>query len=105
MVSNKCCVVLTTTDDKETANLITKTLLKSKLVACVQLDEVESFFCYEEQCKQVKEIRLMIKARSDNYSEIEKLIKLNHNYHLPQIIKLDITDGLPEYIDWIRGEN
>jgi len=46
----------------------------------------------------------MIKALSDNYNEIEKSIKLNHNYQLPQIIKLDITDGLPEYLKWVQGK-
>jgi periplasmic divalent cation tolerance protein len=104
MASNKCCVVLTTTDSKKKADAIAKTLLKSKLVACIQLDEVESFFCYEEEYRQEKEFRLIIKALSDNYSAVEELIKFNHNYQLPQIIKLDITDGLPEYIDWIRGK-
>jgi periplasmic divalent cation tolerance protein len=77
--------------------------LKTSLVACVQMDEVQSFFYYEEQVEQEKEIRLFIKALSDNYKNIEKSIKFNHNYQLPQIIKLDITDGLPQYLNWIHG--
>jgi uncharacterized protein involved in tolerance to divalent cations len=48
-------------------------------------------------------LRLIIKAASKNYKIIEELIKLNHNYRLPQIIKLDITDGLVEYMDWIHA--
>ncbi len=104
MYSSKCCVVLTTTDSKKTANLIVKTLLESKLAACVQIDKVESFFYYEAGYRQANEFRLMIKAPSDNYSEIEKSITLNHNYHLPQIIKLDITEGLPEYLQWVQAK-
>lgn len=103
MISSKCCVVITTTDDEETAILIARTLIKTELAACVQLDEVQSLFYYEAEYRQAKEIRLFIKAPTDNYKAIEESIKFNHNYQLPQIIKLDITAGLPEYLDWIHG--
>ena len=102
-MSKKCCVVITTTDNEEAAKLIAKTLIEDKLAACVQLDRVQSFFHHEAGVKQAKEIRLFVKAPSDNYKAIEESIKLNHNYQLPQIIKLDITAGLPEYLNWIHG--
>lgn len=101
MESKDCCIVLTTTDSKENASLIAETLLKDKLAACVQIDKVESFFYYEASYRQTNEFRLMIKALSDNYKLIEESIKFNHSYQLPQIIKLDIVDGLPEYIEWV----
>lgn len=103
MESKDCCVVLTTTDSKRNASLIAKTLLEAKLVACVQIDKVESFFYYEANYRQTNEFRLIIKAPSDNYKEIEESIKFNHSYQLPQIIKLDIADGLPGYLEWICG--
>jgi periplasmic divalent cation tolerance protein len=65
------------------------------------MDKISSIFYEEDSYKQSDEIRLFIKAKTDNYKSIEKSIFLNHNYKLPQIIKLDITDGLPEYLDWI----
>ena len=102
-MSEECCIIFTTTNDKETAILIARELIKSGLAACVQLDKVRSFFKYEGDCQDEEEFRLVIKARSDNYSMIEKSIKLNHNYQLPQIIKLNFTDGLPAYLDWVRG--
>ncbi|WP_375326691.1 divalent cation tolerance protein CutA [Candidatus Tisiphia endosymbiont of Nemotelus uliginosus] len=43
----------------------------------------------------------MVKAKSTDYRKIEKLITTLHNYDLPQIIKLEIQDGLPEYLNWI----
>jgi len=103
MGKKDCCVILTTTNNKETAELIAKTLIENKLVACVQMDEVQSFFNYEGRLEKTKEFRLMIKANSDNYNAIERAIRVNHNYQLPQIIKLDITAGLPEYLDWVHN--
>ena len=104
MESKDCCIVLTTTDSKENASLIAETLLKNKLAACVQIDKVESFFYYEASYRQTNEFRLMIKALSDNYKLIEESIKFNHSYRLPQIIKLDIVEGLPDYLKWICGD-
>ncbi|MCF8494468.1 MAG: divalent-cation tolerance protein CutA [Rickettsiaceae bacterium] len=96
-------MVITTTDTEDIANKIAGKLVEQRLAACVQIDKVKSFFYYEEECRQEKEFRLIIKAASKNYKIIEESIKLNHNYRLPQIIKLDITDGLVEYMDWIHA--
>jgi uncharacterized protein involved in tolerance to divalent cations len=32
----------------------------------------------------------------------EKAIIKHHNYSLPEIIKLDITAGLSQYLNWVR---
>jgi periplasmic divalent cation tolerance protein len=101
--SRESCIVITTTDSEDIANKIAGKLVEQRLAACVQIDKVKSFFYYEEECRQEKEFRLIIKAASKNYKIIEESIKLNHNYRLPQIIKLDITDGLVEYMDWIHA--
>lgn len=71
-------MVFTTTDNEEAARFIAKTLIGNKLAACVQLNEVQSFFYHEagdsplpnfasgvklwNRCiKEAKEIRLFIK--------------------------------------------
>ena len=102
-MSSGCSVVMTTTNSEETAILIARTLIECKLAACVQIDEVRSFFYYEAVSKDEREFRLVIKAPSDNYESIEESIKLNHNYELPQIIRLDIAAGSKVYIDWVLG--
>ncbi|RTK93613.1 MAG: divalent-cation tolerance protein CutA [Rickettsiales bacterium] len=104
MDSKDCCVIITTTDKEEIAELISAILTQSKLAACVQVDKVVSFFIYDEKTCKENEFRLMIKAKSSNYKNIEESIKLNHNYQIPEIIKLDITDGLNEYINWIHSK-
>jgi len=102
MNSTEFCVIITTTDNLENANEITSYLIENKLAACVQLEEVLSSFYWEEKLCQPKEFRLMIKTLSTNYSDIEKAIIKHHNYSLPEIIKLDITSGLPQYLNWVR---
>lgn len=45
---------------------------------------------------------MLIKTTKDCYPELEKAIKENHPYDVPEIIALDIADGLPEYLSWIN---
>jgi periplasmic divalent cation tolerance protein len=93
---------MTTTDNSNTAKMLAKVLIESGLAACVQMDDVSSFFYFAGSLREGKEYRLMIKALSSNYDLIERKIQEHHNYDLPQIIKLEITAGLSQYISWIR---
>lgn len=104
MADKDCCLIITTTDKEDIAELIAKSLVESNLAACVQMDKVISFFIFDEKTYKENESRLIIKAKSSNYKDIEKSIKLMHNYQVPQIVKLDITDGLNEYINWIHSK-
>jgi len=47
-MKKECCVIITTTDNAKTAKLIAKTLVKAGLAACVQLDQVQSFFAMRD---------------------------------------------------------
>ena len=100
-MSNKCCIILTTTDDIYVAEKISKSLIDGNLAACVQLEEVSSYFKYEGEFRKEKEYKLTIKASDASYNDIADLICLEHNYDLPQVIKIDIDDGTEEYINWL----
>ena len=49
------------------------------------------------------EYRIMLKTHSANFRSIERFIKKEHNYSTPEIIKIDITDGSEEYLNWLKG--
>lgn len=102
MKNIECCLIVTTTDNLKNANEITSYLIENKLAACVQVDKISSAFFWEGKICQSKEFRLMIKTLSSNYNAIEKAILQKHNYNLPEIIKLDITSGLPQYLNWVE---
>ena len=100
-MNNKCCVVLTTTDDHDVAVKIAKSLIHGKLAACVQIEEVSSYFADEGDVQEVNEYRLMIKASDATYNDVAELVKLEHNYDLPQIVKIMIDDASEEYMNWL----
>ncbi|WP_375318571.1 divalent-cation tolerance protein CutA [Candidatus Tisiphia endosymbiont of Oplodontha viridula] len=97
----RCCVILTTTDNQQVVDKLTISLLEANLAACIQVDNIVSYFKWEGKISSVLEYRIVVKAKSDNYNAIEKMIIDMHNYDLPQIIKLDIQDGLPAYLNWV----
>ena len=102
MNNTECCLIITTTDNLKNANEIISYLIENNLASCVQLDKVLSSFYWDKQLRQSNEFRLMIKTLSSKYDDVEKTILKYHDYSLPEIIKLDISSGLPQYLDWVR---
>ena len=98
------CMILSTAADQEQADKITAALLNAKVASCVQQIPITSQYQWKGEVAKSEEILLQIKSRDDLYSRVEEIIKQNHSYEIPQIIKTPITGGLPEYLDWIKSE-
>jgi periplasmic divalent cation tolerance protein len=96
------CIILTTTDSAAIANKIAEALVAGDIASCVQIDNINSVFKWHGNITTSTEFRLMIKALSSNYNKIQDLLVSMHNYEIPEIIKLDITGGLPSYLNWLK---
>lgn len=101
-MNSKYCVVITTTSTKEDAEKIAKALLSQKLVACIQVIQIKSYYTWKDNVNTDDEQMLLIKCKFADYVDIEKCIKENHTYEIPEIIQLPITAGLPAYLNWIE---
>lgn len=97
----KGCIILTTTGSAENAENIALKLVESNLAKCIQVDNVKSFYKWDDKLLKDDEFRLMIKACASNYKQIEQMILDLHDYESPQIIKVDIADGLSSYMKWL----
>lgn len=99
---NSFLLVVCNTPDKETAHKLAKLLLTERLCACVNiLPQVESLYIWDNTLEETTEVTMLIKTTSTNYPQLEKAIKTNHPYDIPEIIALDIACGLAEYLNWI----
>lgn len=95
-------VVLTTVPNKKTAEVLSRLVLENKLAACVNVFPlIESLFWWKGKVVKEKEILLFIKTTSVHFSRLEKLIKDNHPYQIPEMIGLPIVEGFKPYLDWI----
>jgi len=47
---------------------------------------------------------LIIKTTQQRFDELRAWVVTNHSYELPEIISLPISDGLSDYIEWVKKE-
>jgi len=94
-------VMISTFPDKDSAKKIAKLLIEERLAACVQMFPIESMYLWKDEICDENEMMLFIKSRTDLLETIITTIKENHSYEVPEIIRIPITGGLPDYLRWI----
>ena len=99
---NRMIQVQTTIDDRERAESIAGVLLQKRLAACVQIiGPVKSLYRWKGAVETSGEWALLIKTRASLYRKVERAIRENHPYEVPEIIALPIVRGGRDYLDWI----
>jgi periplasmic divalent cation tolerance protein len=97
------CIILWTVKDFEEAKKILKNLLDNKLIACATiLDNACSMYTWQGQIEIQKEVQVIIKSTKLNFAKIRVFIELNCSYEIPEILQIEIQDGLSAYLNWIK---
>lgn len=94
--------VYTTTSTQEEARRIANTLVERQLVACVQINAIESFYRWGNAVQNDPEYRLMIKTTADRYPAVESAIRELHSYELPAIYAIEIESAYEPYAKWVE---
>ena len=97
-------IISTTTDSKEIAHRIIDDILSQNYSPCVQLlKNTTSFFKWNNKIDSSNEYRVEIKTIEQNIKNITELIKLHHNYKIPEIIMTEFKILNNEYKDWFNN--
>ncbi len=94
-------IVMTTTSSQAAAEKIAQALLAQRLAACIQITPIKSYYIWQGSVNIDDEQSLLIKCKQVDFPDIQKCIKENHSYEVPEIIQLPITAGSPAYLQWI----
>jgi periplasmic divalent cation tolerance protein len=97
--------VITTTDSQQTALAIAQDLVDSQLAACVQVGgPVHSVYRWQGQIETATEWTCTIKTVRSLFSAVAARIRQLHNYEVPEVLLVPVTDGSPDYLTWLRAQ-
>ena len=102
---NKMLILINTNvDNLDIAKKIAYQLVSKKMAACVNITpKVLSIYHWQGEVQEQEEYTLSIKATTDKFEEIERIIKSLHTYELPEIIGIDISKCSIDYFNWIHN--
>ena len=97
--------VITTVDSEEDAQNIAGAVVGERLAACVQIiGPISSVYHWNDTIENAEEWMLVIKSRSDLFSELSGLIQQLHPYDVPEILATPIVAGGASYLEWMAGQ-
>jgi len=77
-------------------------LLEEKLIACANIiDGVESYFTWEDDIQQAREVIVILKTRQKNEEKIIRMVRELHSYEIPCIVFTPLEYGNPEFLKWV----
>jgi periplasmic divalent cation tolerance protein len=102
MIENSQCLVFSTCPTQECAQQIAQILVEQHLAAGVNLvPHIQSVYRWQGEIKNHEEVWLIIKTRTEHFTQIQAIFQTLHPYQVPELILLPITHGLASYLAWI----
>lgn len=84
------------------AETLAKALVDERLVACVNvLPGVRSFFRWQGKVDIADEVLLVLKTTPPRVPALQERLRALHPYEVPELLLLDVADGLPAYLRWV----
>ena len=98
----KICALYLTFGNVENAENVITFLLERELIACANIiRNITSFFEWEGKIQKNEEVLVFIKTSESNYDEVVNAVKDLHQYDLPCILKMPISDGDSDFVNWV----
>jgi len=98
-------LILCSCPEKTGARQLARIVLEERLAACVQIvPQVESMYHWQGALEQKTEVLLLVKTTKACWPALRERLAELHPYEVPEILALDVADGLPAYLNWIASE-
>ncbi|MGH8751353.1 MAG: divalent-cation tolerance protein CutA [Burkholderiales bacterium] len=104
-MSSATILVITHLPDRDAALKLANQLIKARLAACVNvMGACTSVYRWQGKTETASEVPVFIKTLQAHFPEVERLVKQNHPYELPEIIAVPVSAGFNAYLDWVATE-
>ena len=98
-------VLMTTVASAQEGEMLVRTLLERRLIACGSLiPGARSLYRWEGKIADEQETVILMKTRSAVLHAVEKAFAELHPYKVPELLALEVQWGLGKYVDWINDE-
>jgi periplasmic divalent cation tolerance protein len=98
----KILLALSTFPDAETARRISNELVSGKFAACANiLSNLESIYTWKGKVESANETLVFFKLREDRQAAFQEKLRSLHPYEVPEIIFVQLSGGLPDYLRWV----
>jgi periplasmic divalent cation tolerance protein len=98
----KILLALSTFPDVETARRISNQLVSESFAACANIfPAIESIYRWKGKIENGAETFVLFKVSEDRRRAFQEKLRSLHPYEVPEIIFVQVTTGLPEYLRWV----
>ena len=98
---NELIIIKTTVKNKVTRENIINELIKNDYVSCINvIENVSSHYKWQGKVENEKEDILFIKTMKRNEKLVYEVIRVMHDYEIPEIITIAINNIDSSYLNW-----
>ena len=98
-------LLLITAGTRDEAERIGEGLVEEGLAGCgTVIPTVHSFYRWEGRMQREHEALLLVKTATSHIEAAEAYVKTHHTYHVPEILRIEVSGGYGPYLDWLLGE-
>ena len=97
----KPTIIVSTYPDKKSINKISRELVKTRIVACVNITKISSIYAWEGKIENTSEYLALFKTTDKNKKILKEKIKSSHPYEVPEIAEINVDSINKPYLKWL----
>jgi periplasmic divalent cation tolerance protein len=104
-MSSEIVILLSNFPDADSARKAVRALVGERLVACGSIvPGVESIFEWKGVLETAAEVTVICKTTAARARAAQARLRSLHPYEVPEILRIPVTGGWPEYLAWVAGQ-
>jgi len=97
----KPTLIISTYPNKKSILKISNELVKTKIIACVNILKIDSVYSWNGKIQNSGEYIAIFKTVKKNKTKLKKKITETHPYDVPEIVEIDVTSINKSYLNWL----
>ncbi len=86
---------------REEAQIIAKTLLEHKFIACATIFPVSSLYIWKGTLEEAEEYAAFLKTEKQKVHATIEEVKRLHSYEVPDMVEIPLGEGYQPFFQWI----